>query len=106
LRNARGELIAFTDDDCRLDPHYFSDLLRHFRKDDVPVIRTGRVELGDSTDLPLGTKIDNVEIRYQYPMHPGAIGFGCNMVIPADVFARVGLFDERFGPGAPFNSDE
>jgi GT2 family glycosyltransferase len=107
VKNATGTLIAFTDDDCCVGPNYFYDMLRHFLPDDVPVIRTGRVELGDKTDDPRGsTKIDTIKIRYRYPMHPAAIGLGCNMVIPASVFAHIGLFDERFGRGAPFPSGE
>ena len=29
LLAAQGELLAFTDDDCRLHPEYVNDLLRH-----------------------------------------------------------------------------
>jgi glycosyltransferase involved in cell wall biosynthesis len=106
VRNARGRLIAFVDDDCCVAPNYLSDMLRHFNSDRTPAIRGGRVELGDPTDLPLGIKVDDAEVRFQYPMHPGLIALGCNMVIHRDVFARLGPFDERFGPGALFKSSE
>ena len=106
VRNARGRLIAFTDDDCQVAPNYLSDLLRHFNGDKTPAIRGGRVELGDPTDLPLGIKVDDAEALFQYPMHPGLIALGCNMVIHRDVFARVGPFDERFGSGAPFKASD
>jgi glycosyltransferase involved in cell wall biosynthesis len=106
VRNASGRLIAFTDDDCRVAPNYLSDMLQHFDNDKMPVIRGGRVELGDSTDLPVGIKVDDAEVLFQYPMHPGTIALGCNMVIHRDVFARVGPFDERFGSGAPFKASE
>jgi glycosyltransferase involved in cell wall biosynthesis len=106
VRNARGQLIAFTDDDCQVAPNYLSDMLWHFKNDKMPVIRGGRVELGDSTDFPVGIKVDDEEVIFQYPMHPGTIALGCNMVIHRDVFALVGSFDERFGSGAPFKASE
>ena len=53
LRAARGEILAFTDDDCRLSKEYVTDLLRHNAGDIGLVLRGGRVELGDPTDLPL-----------------------------------------------------
>lgn len=44
LRVARGDLLAFTDDDCRLHPEYVNDLLRHDAADNELVLRGGRVE--------------------------------------------------------------
>src|SRR5436190_6829287 len=67
VRNARGQLIAFTDDDCQVAPNYLSDMLWHFKNDTIPVIRGGRVELGDSTDFPVGIKVDDEEVIFQYP---------------------------------------
>jgi glycosyltransferase involved in cell wall biosynthesis len=47
LRAAEGNLLVFTDDDCRLSENYVNDLLRHFASDGADlVIRGGRVELG------------------------------------------------------------
>jgi glycosyltransferase involved in cell wall biosynthesis len=106
IRCTNGRLIAFTDDDCRLGPNYLSDLMMNFENDVVPVIRGGRVELGDPDDLPLGIKVDDTEAVLEYPRHPGSIALGCNMVINRDVFTRIGLFDERFGAGAPFKASE
>src|SRR6185437_1286806 len=39
LRAAAGEVLAFTDDDCRLHPEYINDLLRHDSADTEPVLR-------------------------------------------------------------------
>ncbi len=103
---ARGELLAFTDDDCRLDPDFVSDLLRHASQDREPTVRGGRTELGDLTDLPL--TINTSVKRMQWSRREnsargqsisGQIN-GCNMVIPRVVIDKVGPFDERFGPGS------
>jgi glycosyltransferase involved in cell wall biosynthesis len=52
LRAAKGDVLAFTDDDCRLHPEYVNDLLRHDAADTGLVLRGRRIELGDPTDLP------------------------------------------------------
>ncbi len=106
LRAAKGELFAFIDDDCQVDKQYVNDLLRYHASDTEPVLRGGRVELGDPTDLPLtiNTAPDRIQwnrrsksARYQ-PI-AGQI-LGCNMTMPRTIVHKLGPFDERLGPGA------
>jgi glycosyltransferase involved in cell wall biosynthesis len=106
LKHASGRLIAFTDDDCRMASGYISVMTAHFDNDKEPVIRGGRVELGDPTDLPFSIKLDDAETTLRFPIHPGTLAAGCNMVIHQEVFSRIGLFDERFGAGARFKAGE
>ena len=103
---ARGNLLAFTDDDCRLGPGYAANLLAHYKKDRAPVIRGGRVELGDPRDLPFTIKIDLVPAVYDGISHPGGFIHGCNMAMRRDVIARIGAFDPAFGAGAAFKAAE
>jgi GT2 family glycosyltransferase len=112
LRTAQGELFAFTDDDCRLSKDYVKDLLRHDAGDgDELVLRGGRIELGDPTDLPLTIKTTATPTRFNrqapnFTTHDRIIGqiSGCNMAMRRAVFERLGTFDERFGPGAVITS--
>lgn len=106
LRTAQGELIAFTDDDCRLHPEYANDLLRHAAADGEPVVRGGRIELGDPSDLPLTINTRPEAMRWNRRMNSlrhlpmcGLIS-GCNMTIPRTIVEKLGPFDERFGSGA------
>jgi glycosyltransferase involved in cell wall biosynthesis len=69
LRAAQGELLAFTDDDCRLSKDYVNDLLRHDAADTELVLRGGRIELGDPTDLPLTIKTTPDRIRWHRRMN-------------------------------------
>lgn len=103
---ATGRLLAFTDDDCVLEPDYVAELLRHYDNDTVPVIRGGRVELGDPADLPYTIKVSEVPARMKMWDHPGLFLIGCNMVIPRAVTQVIGKFDERFGAGARFRASE
>ena len=112
LRAVPGELLAFTDDDCRLSKDYVKDLLRHDVSDgDELVLRGGRIELGDPTDLPLTIKTTATPTRFNrqapnFTTHDRIIGqiSGCNMAMRRAMVERLGPFDERFGPGAVITS--
>ena len=105
LLAAQGELLAFTDDDCRLSKDYVNDLLRHDAADTALVLRGGRIELGDPFDLPLTIKTTPDRIRWHRRMNSarhqpisGQIN-GCNMTMRRALVEKLGPFDERFGPG-------
>jgi glycosyltransferase involved in cell wall biosynthesis len=103
---AKGRLLVFIDDDCALGLGYVDDLLRHYRGDAAPVIRGGRVELGNPEDLPFTVKVSEVRECMNSNTHPGLLILGCNMVIPRIVTETVGWFDEQFGTGARFRASE
>jgi GT2 family glycosyltransferase len=112
LRTAQGELLVFTDDDCRLSKEYVTDLLRHDAADAEPVLRGGRVELGDHTDLPITIRTTTARQRLNRRTNPathdcivGQIS-GCNMTMRRALVEKLGLFDERFGVGSTIESGE
>jgi glycosyltransferase involved in cell wall biosynthesis len=106
LRAARGDILAFTDDDCRLHNEHVNDLLRHAAADTDLVLRGGRIELGDPTDLPLTIYTATTPMRWSLALnsvrHEGVNGKinGCNMTMRRALVERLGPFDEDFGPGS------
>lgn len=106
IRAAAGRILAFTDDDCRLAPGYVAQVLASYAQDAEPVIRGGRIELGDPRDLPFTIKTDRTPARYTGDRHPGGFIHGANMTMHRAVVERIGLFDPRFGAGAVFVSGE
>lgn len=106
MAKARGDYFVFTDDDCRLDADYFSDLARHFASDDVPVIRGGRVDLGDPQDAPVTIRTGTAAVWYGRLLPPGGFIQGCNMVVPRRVAEKVGGFDVRLGAGSALRAAE
>ncbi len=112
LRAAQGELLVFTDDDCRLSKDYVNDLLSHDAADREPVLRGGRVELGDHTDLPITIRTTTTRQRLNRRTNPvtrdsivGQIN-GCNMAMRRTLVEKLGPFDERFGAGSSIESGE
>lgn len=101
-----GDLLVFTDDDCHMDRDFFTCLERHYEGDAVPVMRGGRVELGDPSDMPFTIKTDIVPEQMNDVHFPGGFVIGANMVIPRAIIEDVGLFDERFGAGAYLKAAE
>jgi GT2 family glycosyltransferase len=112
LRTAQGELLVFVDDDCRLSKEYVNDLLRHDAADTEPVLRGGRVELGDPTDLPMTIRTtptrQRLNRRTNPATHDSIVGgiMGCNMMMRRALVERLGPFDERFGAGSSSESGE
>ncbi|MDX8480738.1 glycosyltransferase [Mesorhizobium sp. VK24D] len=106
LAQARGRVLVFVDDDCRLDRNYLVDLERHYASGERWLIRGGRVEIGDARDLPFTIKRCDKRERLTPSVHPGGFVLGCNMTMHRDVAARIGPFDERFGAGGPLRSAE
>jgi glycosyltransferase involved in cell wall biosynthesis len=106
LQSTRADLLAFTDDDCRLSKDYISQLLRHDAADTHLVLRGGRVELGEATDLPITINTADTTLRWRLAensaRHCRFAGFisGCNMAMRRALVERLGPFDERLGAGA------
>jgi GT2 family glycosyltransferase len=112
LRVAKGDLFVFTDDDCRLSEDYVSQLLRRDAADIEPVLRGGRVELGDPTDLTLTIKTSRELMRWHRRMNSAKYENltttiqGCNMALRREVAECIGPFDERLGAGASIPASE
>lgn len=109
---SRGRLLVLTDDDCCLAPNHLTDALRHDAADTGLVLRGGRVELGDPSDLPLTIRTypsvqrwSQAENSIRYGSFAGNI-VGANMVMRRAVFDLVGPFDTRFGPGSKLLSGD
>jgi glycosyltransferase involved in cell wall biosynthesis len=103
---ARGRLLAFTDDDCEIFADYFSLVAALFAGDKQPVMRGGRIELGDARDLPVTIKTELEPAVLTSDLHAGGFIHGANMAFPRTLIDTVGLFDTRFGAGSPFRSGE
>jgi hypothetical protein len=106
LRAARGEIVAFTDDDCYPTGSYLNDLLDVFASREVDYCG-GRVLLYDSTDLPvtIKTSITPLLLPPKTFIPPGTI-HGANMAFRRLVLETTGPFDVLLGAGSVTKSAE
>jgi glycosyltransferase involved in cell wall biosynthesis len=111
LREAKHEIIAFTDDDATPDPGWLGNLLRNF-EDPLVLCVTGLtmpVELETRAQelfqraggLGRGFKRTVYDSAYHDPMQGWEAGAGVNMALRRRVLDIIGPFDEGLDVGTP-----
>jgi glycosyltransferase involved in cell wall biosynthesis len=105
LSNSSGDVLTFTDDDCIVDRYWLSNISREFREDSSLALLGGRVELHDKRDLPLGIRTHKNRVIIEPTNVFSFVGAG-NMALRRCVIEKIGMFDTRFGPGAPLLAAE
>ncbi len=96
VRESRGALIAFTDDDCYAEPDWLRELTFAFQFEQIGFCG-GQILLFDPADAPI--TISWSKTPHTYPpngfVHAGDIQ-GANMAFRREALERIGLFDRRF----------
>jgi len=106
LKQASGELIAFTDDDCFLDEGYFRELKRGFDPQEAQY-GAGEVLLANPSDTAGASKrIPQRATIAPLKLLPAGAIQGANMFIHRSVLARVGGFNKAMGAGTPFPCED
>lgn len=117
ILESRSDLIAFTDDDCTVDPHWLDDLDASFA-DPMVMAVTGYI----------GPAEMETRAQYLYEVHggfekhfertvfdgtrvspsaaAGPAGASANVIFRRRAFYEAGLFAEDLGPGTPARSAE
>jgi glycosyltransferase involved in cell wall biosynthesis len=123
LSHTTSEIIAYTDDDVRVDPLWIKGLLRGFaRRADVGCV-TGIVASA-SLELPVEQFFDGrvgwssscEAVIYDarrggagaalYPYAGGMFGTGANFAVRSQYLREIGGFDECLGAGSPCEGGE
>jgi GT2 family glycosyltransferase len=101
VAEARGSLLAFTDDDCRVAGDWLEVIDRAGRQAQECCAFTGRVSGGEAEgDAAVAPSLreETEEKIYRSPTCRDVL-FGNNMALPAEILRKVGPFDEGLGPG-------
>jgi glycosyltransferase involved in cell wall biosynthesis len=104
---AQGDVIAFTDDDCRVAPDWILALARIFANDPEAAVVCGAVRIAEAVkDLGFTENFEPHEREWKgrYPPFGRDWGITANLAARLDVLARVGMFDPMLGAGAPLRS--
>jgi glycosyltransferase involved in cell wall biosynthesis len=104
---SRGDVVAFTDDDCRVVPDWIRSIERIFEEDSVAAVICGRVRVPEEL-LSLGftESFDPIQREWigRYPDFGTDWGITANMSVRRGVFSKIGQFDVLLGAGAPLRS--
>ena len=114
LRDATGDVVAFTDDDATPEPEWLDALLLNFGDPRVQCVtgltlpielETAAQELFEAVS-PFGRGFRRrvFDGQHDNPLEVGQVGAGANMAIRRRVIADVGPFDERLDGGTPTRS--
>lgn len=122
-RAAGGGIIAFTDDDVRVDEGWLEGLRRGFTRAERVGCVTGLVPSGEletapqhffdakvhwsSSTTPRLYDLDRHRAEsVLYPYASGVVGTGANFAVSRAAFEELGGFDEALGAGAPTRGGE
>jgi len=111
IRETRGELLAFTDDDCLARRDWIGALVRAFSAEASPSAVTGPTvpEEGEDVDpriLAAATWCPPEPRLYTRPVDPSVVGGGFNFSVRRDIVERFGDFDPELGAGGRYRSAE
>jgi glycosyltransferase involved in cell wall biosynthesis len=110
LRLARGTLIAFTDDDCVVEPGWVAALTDAFAAHPEAGVIFGHVACAEHNPgqgyLPGFKASEGWLTRRRMFAGAGHWGMGANMALRRSTYEQVGPFDALLGAGAPLKSAE
>jgi GT2 family glycosyltransferase len=123
IQEASGDIVAFTDDDVRVDPWWLDGIFRGFQAaPDVScvtgLIATAQVNnavqlyfhiragWGASCERRLFDLFENRDDSPLYPYAVGAFGAGANFAMARAALKEIGDFDEALGAGTPAGGGE
>jgi GT2 family glycosyltransferase len=111
IRASRGQILAFLDDDVVVDPGWLQAIDDFFKNNPFlvaqGVIRVPPSEAEDPQTKRLLDRYHTIS-RLEYGPEEQSLSSlnGANIVILRDIFDKVGVFDERLGPGAAGTSED
>ena len=106
IAHARGDIIAFTDDDIIPAIEWLTIIFREFSSDPHLGLLSGRVVLFDPTALPMSIRphaerriVTSLDDVFELPI-------GCNFAVRRELIKQTGFFDPEMGAGSRFRSYE
>jgi GT2 family glycosyltransferase len=106
-REAKGEIVAFTDDDCYLAPDYIDALVETFAAHPEIGCLGGRILLFDPDDIAFTIDLrDRPEDTPPYRFLSAGSFHGANLAIRKSVLQRIGGLDPNLGAGTPFPCED
>lgn len=100
ISQVRGDIVAFTDDDCIPDSHWINNMATAFAADSELGFVGGRVELFNADDNPTTTRTWPDRRFVSTASDALTLIIGCNMAIRRELLRTIGDFDPKITPGS------
>src|SRR5688572_10415871 len=97
LKESKGSIIAFTDDDCIVYPNWLDALWAEFVANPDVAIVGGRVDLYNPEDQPVSIRPFSERVRYTDAIQIYGLIIGCNFAVRREATCCIGGFDPAFG---------
>ncbi len=105
IRDAAGEFVAITDDDCEVSPDWAARVVEAFESDERIAVVFGNVlpaPFDAATSFIPGYVRDDVFLADEPAKKAGVDGIGACMAVRRSTWIALGGFDEMLGPGSAF----
>lgn len=106
IQECKGTVIAFTDDDCIVDPNWISMLWREFVASPDIAVLGGRVDLYSPEDRPVSIRPLTNRVRYAAAEQIYGLIIGCNLAVRRDAVTLIGRFDPALGGTKGVTADD
>lgn len=103
IEHSTGEVIAITDDDCRVEPGWLAAIAAVFDSDPEVALAFGVVRVPDKPGHAASFKPVRRVWQHEFPP-PSGWGIGANMGVRRSALERVGPFDPALGVGGELRS--
>jgi glycosyltransferase involved in cell wall biosynthesis len=90
IMKARGEIVAFVDDDVLVTEDWMANVWREFNSDSDLGLLGGRVELADSRDLPMTIRTSTTRTVVRSFLNAEQFIVGCSWAFRCSVLEGVG----------------
>lgn len=107
MERSKGEILAFTDDDCRVAPNWIASIAKLFADDREAAVVCGRVHVPDDVaerGFAVGFEPLVREWQGRFPPVDSDWGITANLSLRRTVLESIGPFDPFLGAGAPLRS--
>ncbi|HEX4386687.1 MAG TPA: glycosyltransferase family A protein [Myxococcales bacterium] len=104
---SQGEIVAFTDDDCRVPAGWAAQMAGVFASDPEVAVVCGRVTIPAhlwNTGFAAAFEPEVREWQHRFPPSDRDWGITANMGLRKELLRAVGYFDPMLGAGAPLSS--
>lgn len=107
MERSKGDILAFTDDDCRVTPNWVASMAKLYADDPAAAVVCGRVHVPDDIaerGFAVGFEPLVREWQGRFPPTDSDWGITANLSLRRSVLESIGPFDPFLGAGAPLRS--